>query len=56
MLYSILEKNGMTLNDVQIVNLTAGDAETALLQKQVDAVAFWEPNVTFLLDKKAGKF
>lgn len=56
LLDSVLEKNGLTLQDVKIVNLTAGDAEAALLNKQVDAVAFWEPNITFLVDKHAGKF
>ncbi len=56
MLDSVLQNNGMSLNDVTAVNITAGDAETVLVNKQVDAVAFWEPNVTFLLDKKVGRF
>jgi sulfonate transport system substrate-binding protein len=55
MLDSVLQNNGMSLDDVTTVNITAGDAETSLLNKQVDAVAFWEPNVTFLLDKKVGR-
>ena len=56
MLYSLLAKYGYTLKDVDVINITAGDAETALLNKQVDAVVFWEPNVTFLIDKGAGNF
>ncbi|WP_301859601.1 ABC transporter substrate-binding protein [uncultured Megasphaera sp.] len=52
--YSLLKKHNLSIKDVEIVNISAGDAETALLNKQVDAVAFWQPNVTFLVDKKVG--
>lgn len=54
LVYSVLQKQGLTLQDVSLVNITPGDAEAALTSKEVDAVAFWEPNITFLLDKHEG--
>lgn len=41
---------GMDLSDVEIVNISMGDAQTVLDNKEVDAVAAWEPNVTRLLE------
>jgi NitT/TauT family transport system substrate-binding protein len=38
-----LQKNGMTLKDVKIVNLSAGDAAAAFLSGRVDAAALWNP-------------
>lgn len=45
----ILKKEGMTLSDVEIVNISMGDAQAVLENKEVDAVAGWEPNNTKLL-------
>ncbi len=36
--------------DVTMVNISTGDAQTVLTDKEVDAVAIWEPNVTRLED------
>ena len=45
----LLKSVGMDLSDVEIVNISMGDAQTVLENKEVDAVAAWEPNVTRLL-------
>lgn len=44
-----LKSVGMTLADVEIVNISMGDAQVVLENKEVDAVAGWEPNNTRLL-------
>ena len=43
-----LNTGGLSLNDVNLVNITVGDAEPVLRNKQADAVAIWEPSVTRL--------
>ena len=45
----LLKTAGMELSDVEIVNISMGDAQTVLENKEVDAVAGWEPNNTRLL-------
>ena len=45
----LLKTEGMTLADVEIVNIAMGDAQTVLENKEVDAVAGWEPNITRLI-------
>lgn len=54
-LEKLLEKEGLKSSDVQVVNLSAGDAATALAQKQADAVLFWEPTPTRLIDQGIAK-
>lgn len=44
----VFQPIGLTLNDVQLVNITPGDAATVLTSGNVDAVAVWEPHVTKL--------
>lgn len=50
-----LEKDGLTLDDIDLVNISAGDAETVLSNGDVDAVAIWEPTVTRLVDDGVAK-
>jgi NitT/TauT family transport system substrate-binding protein/sulfonate transport system substrate-binding protein len=38
-----LRSNGMTPEDVQLVNVKPADLPTALARKDVDAIAIWEP-------------
>lgn len=38
-----LNKNGMTLKDVKVVNLSAGDAAAAFMAGRVDAAVVWNP-------------
>lgn len=44
-----LQKNGLSMKDVKPVNLGVPDMPTALLQKTVDAVVPWEPQVSEIL-------
>lgn len=46
----LLEKYNMTFNDIELVNISAGDASTVLATGNVDAVVIWEPNVTRIVD------
>jgi NitT/TauT family transport system substrate-binding protein len=41
-----LSKNGLTMKDVKIVNLPAGDAAAAFLSGKVDAAVVWNPWVS----------
>jgi sulfonate transport system substrate-binding protein len=45
----LLKTVGMDLSDVEIVNISMGDAQTVLENKEVDAIAGWEPNNTRLI-------
>lgn len=51
----LLEKNNMTFDDIEFINISAGDAGIVLSTKQVDAVVIWEPNVTRLVDNGTAK-
>lgn len=45
----LLAKAGLDIKkDVQVINISTGDAQTVLLNKNVDAVVIWEPNVSRL--------
>lgn len=50
-----LKAGGLTIDDVKLVNIMAGDAESALSRGEVDAVAIWEPNATRLVEKGIGR-
>lgn len=45
-LVTALTKNGMSVNDVKIINLTAGDAAAAFMSGRVDAAVVWNPWVS----------
>lgn len=51
----LLEKAGLTFEDIDFVNIQASNAELALTSSIADAVAIWEPNITRLLDKGVAK-
>jgi len=42
-LYTALARNGLTPNDVNVVNLSAGDAAAAFMSGRVDAAVVWNP-------------
>ena len=51
----VVEKNGFTLSDIELINISAGDAGSVLATGSVDAVVIWEPNVTRLVDNGTAK-
>ena len=51
----LLKTVDMDLSDVEIVNISMGDAQTVLENNEVDAVAVWEPNVTRILKSGTAK-
>ena len=50
-----LSKNGMTLKDVRVVNLSAGDAAAAFMAGRVDAAVVWNPWVNTIQVSGKGK-
>lgn len=50
MVEKFLNTVGLTINDINLVNIAAGDAQFALTGGEADAVSIWEPNVTRLCD------
>lgn len=50
-----LSSAGLTIDDIELVNINAGDAATVLANHEVDAVAIWEPTVTRLVDEGIAK-
>ena len=53
--YSLLDKNGMTENDVEISNMSPGDAGAAFIGGSVDAAVTYEPWLTNSLKTDFGK-
>jgi len=51
----LLEEHGLSLSDVELVNLATGEQQEALATGQVDAVAVWEPLITKLKAQSIGK-
>ena len=51
----LLKSADLTMGDIELVNISAGDVETVLVNKEVDAAAIWEPTVTRLEDKGTAK-
>lgn len=49
----LLEKEGLTLQDVQFVNMSMADLGPALLAGDIDAGVVWEPSVTRLEESGA---
>ena len=54
-LNTVLEKNGVSPKDVQLLNMGAADAGSAFLAKTVDAAVTWEPYGSQAI-KSGGKF
>lgn len=52
-LATALAKNGMSMKDVKVVNLSAGDAAAAFMTGRVDAAVVWNPWVSQI--QKSGK-
>ena len=50
-----LSKNGMTLKDVKVVNLTAGDAAAAFMAGRVDAAVVLNPGINTIQTSGKGK-
>lgn len=50
-----LSSEGLSFDDVSLVNISAGDAGTVLSTGEADAVAIWEPNVTRLVENGTAK-
>lgn len=50
-----LAKNGMSLKDVKVINLTAGDAAAAFIAGRVDAAVVWNPWVNKIQTSGKGK-
>jgi len=42
----LLEKNGLSLNEIKVQNMTAGDAGAAFVAGKVDAAVTWQPWLT----------
>ncbi len=51
----LLTSADLTMADIELVNISAGDVETVLVNGEVDAAAIWEPTVTRLVDKGTAK-
>ena len=52
----LLAQNGLDINkDIQLANISTGDAATVLSTGEVDAVALWEPNITRLVEDGTAK-
>jgi NitT/TauT family transport system substrate-binding protein len=52
-LYTALERNGLTPKEVKIVNLSAGDAAAAFMSGRVDTAVVWNPWISQI--QKSGK-
>lgn len=52
-LYTALARNGLTPQDVTVVNLSAGDAAAAFISGRVDAAVVWNPWISQI--QKSGK-
>lgn len=48
LLISLLEEQGMTINDIQFIHMTMDDLAIALIRGDVDAGVMWEPLITRL--------
>lgn len=51
----LLEKQGLSFDDIEFISIAAGDAENALVSGLCDAIVIWEPNVTRLIDNRVAK-
>ncbi|MGH8355363.1 MAG: ABC transporter substrate-binding protein [Pseudomonas sp.] len=51
----LLKHNGMQMSDLEIQNMTADDAATAFIAGRVPAAVTWEPHLSLVRQKGAGK-
>ena len=51
----LLEKNGLSFDQIEFISISAGEAANALETGVCDAIVIWEPNVTRLIDSGAAK-
>lgn len=54
-LYTALARNGLTPQDVTVVNLSAGDAAAAFISGRVDAAVVWNPWISQIQKSGRGK-
>ncbi len=50
----VLEQAGLSLDDVELLNLSAPDGINALASGEIDALSTWEPYGSQLVNRKAG--
>lgn len=50
----VLDRNGLSCEDIRVVDLTAEKAAEAFVQKKVNAILTWEPMVTEAMEKGKG--
>ncbi len=55
LLILVLNKAGLTINDITVVNLAAADMQNALVTKAIDAAVTWEPFITKFKDAGIAK-
>jgi sulfonate transport system substrate-binding protein len=48
LLVLVLQKSGLTVNDIQFINLSQADIVTSIQNGNIDAAAVWEPVITKL--------
>lgn len=48
LLVLVLQKGGLSVNDIQLINLSQADIATAIVNGNIDAAAIWEPLITKL--------
>lgn len=48
LLVLVLQKGGLTTNDIEFINLSQADTATAILNGNIDAAAVWEPLISRL--------
>jgi sulfonate transport system substrate-binding protein len=48
LLVLVLQKGGLTTNDIEFINLSQADIATAIVNGNIDAAAVWEPLITWL--------
>jgi sulfonate transport system substrate-binding protein len=48
LLVLVLEKGGLTTNDIELINLSQADIATAIINGNIDAAAVWEPLISKL--------
>jgi len=51
----LLEKNSLSVDDIEFISINAGDAEETLLSGICDAIVIWEPNVTRMIENGSAK-
>lgn len=53
-LLKCLENAGLTTKDVNLINMSTGDASNAFISGQVDAAAIWEPSLSMAQKETGG--